>query len=348
MSWSTGWAAALGTLLAIGGSTVGDPADRPDRSDSDGDEVSSSPAANADEGVGEVPRQPTAEDVLRALRKRRPSGHVVEPASAAAKDDQLVQGLLWPEGASMVSRPGHLEKDGEWWMFVTHAEGESDQPLSLRLLPGSVLENMVRATVSAASRLDFVVSGDFTVFGDENYLLPRAATRVPDPRPVRPAPADTGVERPGADDSSTPAADSSERLAGDANVEYIVRRFQDLPTAPAMAAPSTADLELPPDYERLSGSGVIPDGSPICDRPGRLIAEGDGWTFVFESDRPEYPELPMKLLQNRNVELMVETSARGTAGLVFIVSGEVTVFEDENFLLARTARLRMDSGNLRK
>jgi hypothetical protein len=33
---------------------------------------------------------------------------------------------------------------------------------------------------------------------------------------------------------------------------------------------------------------------------------------------------------------------------VFIVSGEVTVFAGENYLLPRAARRRIDSGNLRK
>jgi hypothetical protein len=69
---------------------------------------------------------------------------------------------------------------------------------------------------------------------------------------------------------------------------------------------------------------------------------------VFESDHPEYPEPPMKLLPNQSVELMLRASARGGGGLVFVVSGEVTLFEGENYLLPRVAMRRIDTGNTRK
>jgi hypothetical protein len=92
---------------------------------------------------------------------------------------------------------------------------------------------------------------------------------------------------------------------------------------------------------------MLPDGAALVDRPGRLMDEGRWWIFVFESDDPEYPEPPMRLLQNQNVQLMVEASEQGDHGLVFVVSGEVTVFNGENYLLPRVVMRRIDSGNLR-
>ena len=80
----------------------------------------------------------------------------------------------------------------------------------------------------------------------------------------------------------------------------------------------------------------------------------------------------MKLLPNKNVELMVQTLAAGNtleegndglesggtlaAGVmptvggaqVFVVSGEVTAFNGENYLLPRVAMRMTDTGNLRK
>jgi hypothetical protein len=70
--------------------------------------------------------------------------------------------------------------------------------------------------------------------------------------------------------------------------------------------------------------------------------------FVFESDHPDYPEPPMQLLPNKNVELMVASSNRGTTGLVFVVSGEVTVFDSKNHLLPRLARRTAYTANLRR
>ena len=111
---------------------------------------------------------------------------------------------------------------------------------------------------------------------------------------------------------------------------------------------------------------------------GTATDGGPWWTFVFESDHPDHPELPMKLLPNKNVELMVQTFSAGdtpdegddglaaggtlTAGRmlasgellaaggtqVFVVSGEVTAFRGENYLLPRVAMRMTDTGNLRK
>ena len=96
------------------------------------------------------------------------------------------------------------------------------------------------------------------------------------------------------------------------------------------------------------GQPAFSDGSPLIGRPGRLVLDGNWWTFVFESDDENHPELPMKLLPNQNVELMVEASALGANGLVFMVSGEVTAFGGENYLLPRAVMRQVDMGNLRK
>jgi len=93
---------------------------------------------------------------------------------------------------------------------------------------------------------------------------------------------------------------------------------------------------------------LLPDGSPLVERPGRLTSSPDGWVFVFESDRPDYPEPPMALLLNMNTQLMVEALAQDSTGLVFLVSGEVTSFGGRNYLLPRVAQRRIDTGNLRK
>ena len=56
----------------------------------------------------------------------------------------------------------------------------------------------------------------------------------------------------------------------------------------------------------------------------------------------------MKVLPNQSVEMMLDASKRDNHGLVFLVSGEITLFEGENFLLPTIAMRRIDTGNLRK
>ena len=53
-----------------------------------------------------------------------------------------------------------------------------------------------------------------------------------------------------------------------------------------------------PRFRRAATAGnpVLPDGSPLVDRPGRLMPEGEWWTFVFESDHPDYPEPDLRVL----------------------------------------------------
>lgn len=100
------------------------------------------------------------------------------------------------------------------------------------------------------------------------------------------------------------------------------------------------------------GTGVaaplLPEGSAIVTRPGRLVYDGQWWTFVFESDHPDRPEPPIKLLPNRNLEVMVRAVETRAQGLVFVVSGEVTVFQGENYLLTTVAMRRANVGNLQK
>ncbi len=92
---------------------------------------------------------------------------------------------------------------------------------------------------------------------------------------------------------------------------------------------------------------LLPEGTAVVSRPGRLVREADWWTFAYESDHLDHPEPPIKLLPNRNLEFMVGAAEGVTTGLVFVVSGEVTVFQGENYLLTTVAMRRTTPSNLR-
>ena len=125
----------------------------------------------------------------------------------------------------------------------------------------------------------------------------------------------------------------------------------------AMRRQQPGDEVIPlvaPDSEDRAAHGaatartLIPDGSPLVRRCGRVVRDGSWWTFVFESDHPNHQEPPMTLLPNQSVELMLRVLEREQRGVLFLVSGEVMAFMGQNFLLPRIAMLRSDSGNLRK
>ncbi len=98
---------------------------------------------------------------------------------------------------------------------------------------------------------------------------------------------------------------------------------------------------------RPAASKLLPDGSRIVDRPGRLTREGSYFTFSFESRGQGAPEMPIRLLPNRLLEDMESVSAGGSKSMIFVVSGEVTEYRGVNYLLVQMLLVRPDLGNLK-
>lgn len=308
-------ASTLATLLASAGQTYAQ--DKSDRKDA--------VSRNNGNGAGQV----TAEDVLRALQRQRPVNEVIPPASRAGKPDPSTARTLRPEGSTIVELAGSLSRDGDWWMFQQECAGAC---ASLKVLPNTQLEIMVRTMEGAGAPISFVASGEITVFENENYLLVKYAARG--------APT---VEPP-----PTSSPPSSELVPTDASAEDVLAMLQtQQPDQSVMPRPSG---ESPAAWRRAPADGrtLILDGSPMVNRPGRLVREGSWWTLAFESNLPDAAEPPIRLLPNQVLELMVRTSQRGSIGLVFIVSGEATLHDGENYLLTRSVTRRLDLGNLRK
>ena len=332
------WSLALVAGMAL--TNPGDP-----RNGAPGSDASPIRAGHVDDGTEDASVHTTAEDVLKALQKLRPPNEPISPASAAGQSPAERRHLLWPEGSRLVSRPGRLGRDDRWWTLLL-LDNQGETPL--RLLPNATLEAVVRSAGQAGPR-EFVASGEMTVFKGENYLLLRFAMRAAAPvsEPAPPVESARGGEG-GPGESGAGAASAEEVL------ELLSRQrpAQEVMSVNISGAgePATGDLTMDAYPRRIPGGGppALSDGSPLIARPGRLVRDGDWWTFVFESDDEGYPEPPMKLLPNQHVELMAEVLARGAKGLVFTVSGEVTAFGGENYLLPRTVMRRVDMGNLRK
>lgn len=283
----------------------------------------------------EPPSQPTAEDVLRALKHRRPVNDVIPPGSRAARDavtrnPTASDQLLMPEGLSVVGRTGRLSHEGQWWIFAF--DDDASLP-PMKLLPNANLELMVGTLRGASVPVRFTVTGELTVFEGENFLLPRTALR-----------AAGDADAPAQKDNSAP---SPPRVPPDATAEDVLAAMQALQPKEAILPLGTAASDEKGRSQSSGYSGsFMSDGLPLMNRVGRLVRQGSWWTLVSDSDRPEEPEPPLRLLPNQRVELMVRESPRD--GAVFLVSGEVTSFEGENYLLARVAIRRVDTGNLRK
>ena len=342
---TTGCSIAVAASLCLGG-----PADQ--RGKQAPANPSGSQVSGADSADRDTEALPTAEELLKALQRQRPVNEVIPPASSAENGGQPAQRMLWPEGSAVVSRPGWLVEDGLWWRFVFDPP-DGEPPT--RLLPNAGLEVMIRTATGSQLPVKYVVSGEMTVFGDENYLLIRVVRRSTGTsrQTVRPEGIESGTgstkeQTVGPEQERSSATRAGDVLSVDPPVEDVLAALKQQEPGEDMMEPLELRGEDRLDSYATAARRLIPDGSALVQRPGRVVHEGQWWTLVFESDHPDHPEPPMKLLPNKSVEMMLEASKRQAGGLVFLVSGEVAVFWGENFLLPRVAMLRADPGNLRR
>ncbi len=111
-------------------------------------------------------------------------------------------------------------------------------------------------------------------------------------------------------------------------------------------------LAVPPSIVSSSKSQIkhklFPEGHYIADRRGRLISSNDFWLFVFESDGKALADPPIKILPNRWLEKMEADVAASRESLIFRISGEVTTYRGQNFILLRKVLIEREPGdNLR-
>jgi len=262
---------------------------------------------------------------------------------------------LLPEGYAIVSRSGHVAWNGKWWTFVFDStEGEP----AAKLLPNAGLEVMVRTAAGASAPIRFVISGELTVFEGENYLLVRLVRRSVEKTEQ---PIDTSDPGDSPPENATVAGSASNPVEVEPppDVSSVATSVEDVlaamkrqaPGEKIIPPPTVPQPTAPPsrkDLTALAAPNLLPDGSPLVRRTGRILRDESWWTFVFESDHPDHPEPPMRLLPNQGVEQMLRAFQREKQGVVFLVSGEATVFQGENYLLPRMATQQRGSGNLRK
>ncbi len=288
-------------------------------------------------------RLPTADEVLRRLQRKRPSNVPIAPASLEgqlAPTPKATPHLL-PEGHSMNIDTGTISQPGRWWTlsFEPSKENPTGQ---LRLLPCSQLEQMVTTVQNTPGELSFRIQGEVTVFQEDNYLLPglarlnaseEALTESASQKQVDIVPAEKDDEAKGSIDES--------------RIEDVFNALRN--TKPTSTPLGTIRPEsLDENEDQLQGQVLLQERQPISMRLGRLLQQEDWYVFIFESDHPDAPEPRMRVLPCRQLDRMIDASAAYATPIVFVVSGEVTVYKGENYFLPRVARRYVDSRNFEK
>jgi hypothetical protein len=106
------------------------------------------------------------------------------------------------------------------------------------------------------------------------------------------------------------------------------------PQAPGSAGPIGAATDE---------SGLIPEGTILVERPGRLVSDGGRPTFVFLTSATGGHMQTMELLPNQLLEAMERAPA---ANSEFTISGQVTRYHGRNYLLLLKVLHRVGHGNI--
>ncbi len=269
----------------------------------------------------------TAEEILAALRQTRPSNEVIPSDSKRQQPADGEQQPLLPEGFRVLNLVGTIVKDGDWWRLNPN---EQTSMTSIRLLPNRILEQMIHTSSGTTGGVQFAVSGELTVFQNENFLFPRVATRQNVPAVVA---------------SSALPTDPPPPVPVDASTDSVLSRLR--LQQPEQEILGGSNIAVPSPTKPLTGASPV-ENVPMTQRPGRLWGQGETWTFTLETSVDQPLGTPLKILPNQHLERMIAATSISTVPLVFNISGEITEFEGIPYLLIRAASRRVSSGDLGK
>ncbi len=279
--------------------------------------------------------RPAPTTVEEALRRDRVM-HPIPPAGRdlggstspmeALRAHLTEKARLWPEGATLALRRGRIElADEPRFVFTDAAEGDAGREMVL--LANSKLDQMENYVAAAPDReIEFRVIGSVTEYRGANYLLLREVDIVNTPP------------------RTSPPGGSAQSPAAGARSDVIDVLLEEAETVEPL--PPTANKPARRSAARRESTARWPEDTQVVSRVGRIVEDGGAWQFIFESasERPADP--PVTMLRNLALQSMIEMSDAGRLGVVFVVSGDITEYESENFMLVRRFSLRRDDGNL--
>ena len=339
----------------------------------------------ADESAGErqTPRFPNAREVPMELLDPEPRGGLILPSEPAAPDavgayrTESVFGevprerRLLPEGYMLGGRCARIERHGENWVALLEPTDEIPEPPPLRLLANERLEMLEAIVTGTDESIVFLLTGRVSEFAGANYLLIEHVGQLPAGAscgpmgPVIPRLEPPTVEEPTATPLEPELQQPVEPPAAvrEPTAEDVVRELMATEPVRAVVMPESlvrTDIsdedaidvqELEPPTGPRTGdpaTGQWLEGTLLIDRAGRVVLGDDGWWMLAFEDRGHHARIrPIRLLPNRLLEEALSLSEGGTRGIVFEVSGEVTVHRNMRHLLLRKVLIRRDIGNFR-
>lgn len=260
---------------------------------------------------------------------------------------------LLPEGYVVASREARIQRQGDWLVAeLAKREGLPDSP-PLRVLPNQQLSMLQAVMAQSSAPAGFLITGRITEFLGANYILIENIEEVLSGQTSEQAalPATATVEPESRPGEGPPVREPT--------AEEILKQLLSRPTRRSVALPQLTQV-IPPEspnaaslpaanelQPRSAGTGLMPEHAMLVDRVGRVVPGERWWTLVFENRGEQAADRPIRLLPSRLLETAISLSKGGTQCTVFLVSGEVTTYENSNYLLLRKVLVRRQIGNIR-
>jgi hypothetical protein len=272
------------------------------------------------------------------------------------------------EGTMLVDRLCRLGSERDSYWLVLTFEPEPGRPagqptggdeIDRRVLPCELMEQM-ETLAARTPGTRFRMSGEITVFEGHAYVLPTKVTVLPHealsapvpaaPAPAQPSPAETtnaastplGGPRPGKApaDAGKPGELTSDDLLHALLSENAGRPIQTVPVLPDSPKPASV---------APTGPGVLSAarGEMVADRLVRIVPDPQGrwWIAAFEADNT-LQEPPMRLLPCAMLAKAKSLAGEARPGRmrIFRVSGKVTRYEGNRYLLLRKVIVELNLG----
>jgi hypothetical protein len=259
---------------------------------------------------------------------------------------------LLPEGYVVAARKAQIKKQEDRYLAeLQKQEGLPESP-SLRILPNRRL-SMVKTIVQETKESPlFVITGRVTEFKGENYILLESVAKVPEDQAV----IDSSQAEAKSDGQSPKESPPASEMSSEPAAEEIIAELSKQKPLKRVALPervreaTTAPSPQGGQVPSISGAqqksaARWPEGSLLINQNGRLVPSESGWMLAFEDQGKSPQRPPVRLLPNRLLERAISLSGGGAKGVVFTVSGEITLYEGTNYLLLRKVLVRRDLGN---
>lgn len=293
----------------------------------------------------------TIEQAERELPRVRPPAEPIAPTPAPTTNAPmpgLTGGDRWldaeagridpparlPEGFVVVERPGHvLMAPSGHRVFVIDKDRREPGEGPMLLLPCRTLSRM-DASLQGAPGVGAVVSGLVYDYAGRNYLLPTSfhLMAMHDAEPETPP-------EPAVEPEPTGAASAS--AADDPEIAELFAELDDARSGTPNIVPPPPVVEannaLEPDATPSAGVGLIPDGTPITRRRGRLVRlTGGEWAIRFDNDLDlgaSDVDTPLTVMPCLLLERMEKLAFDRGDGLELLVSGRVYSYGERRYLL---------------